>query len=80
MTVKEFRNHETYKTCIDRIKNYKHGKVFTVPFYKIPTKGQKNGITTILRDCMEDGLIESISVSLDLTGNITEETYRRTNL
>lgn len=76
MNKAEFRNHEMYKECMNRIKLYKNGFTFTIPFYKMAS-GQKNGMLIVLRDCMKEGLIESISISLDLQGNMTEETFKR---
>lgn len=76
MNKKEFRNHETYKECVNRIKAYKSGFTFTIPYYKMTT-GQKNGMLIVIRDCMKNGLIQSVSFSLDLQGNTTEETFKR---
>lgn len=44
--------------------------------YKM-SKAQKNGIDIITRHCINSGIIQSISVGLDISGHVTEETYIR---
>ena len=72
----EFRESKEYKDAVERIKSYSKGFNFTLPYYKM-TKGQKNAMHIIVDDCIKEKIIDSVSFGLDLTGNITEETFIR---
>lgn len=76
MTITELRQSEEYRTCMDKIRKYKTGFEFTIPFYRM-SKGQANAMHRILRDAYDEGLIESVSFVLNLEGECTEETWRR---
>jgi len=72
----EFKKSKEYKDAVEKIKGYSKGFKFTLPYYKM-TQGQKNAMNIVTRDCMSDKIIESISLGLDLNGDITEETFVR---
>lgn len=76
MTITELRQGKEYRVCMDKIRNYKTGFEFTIPFYKMSV-GQANAMHVILRDAYEMGLIESVSYTFTLEGEGTEETWRR---
>lgn len=76
MTKKQFRNSQEYENLIKKIKNYPKGFKFTLPYYKM-TQGQKNAMDIITNDSIKEKIIDSVSCGLDLTGNITEETFIR---
>lgn len=74
MEIKEFKESKEYAELMGKIKNYSKGFKFTIPYYKM-TKGQKNAINIIIHDCVNEKIITSVSVGLDLEGDITEETF-----
>lgn len=76
MTVHELRAHPEYKVCMDKIKNYREGFEFTVRF-DLMREGQANAMKVILRDAVNQGLIESMAIGLSVEGVITDEKYRR---
>lgn len=76
MQIEELRNHPEYKLCMDRIKKYRRGFKFTIPYYKMTT-GQRNAMMFILRDAVKMGLIESVATGLNLELDITDETFIR---
>lgn len=76
MTLQELRQTEEYKKAVDKIKGYRKGFEFTLNYGKIP-KAKGNALKIITRDCIENGILESISFGLDLQGNFVDETYRR---
>lgn len=79
MTTKELRAHPEYKVCIDKIIGYTPGFKFTLNYTTIPT-AKANALKLILRDAVEEGYLESISMGYDLDMNLTDETFRRTEL
>lgn len=76
MTITELRQSEDYRICMDKIRTYRTGFEFTIPFYRMSI-GQANAMRRILQDAHDEGLIESISFDLNLEGECTEETWRR---
>lgn len=76
MTINELRQHNEYQKATEKIKNYSKGFKFTMNYSQIPT-AKANALKIIMKDCEENGLIESISMGLDLMGNLTEETFVR---
>lgn len=74
MQIEEFRKHPEYKLCMDKIKKYRKGFKFTIPYYKM-TAGQRNGMSVVLYDAQKQGLISSVAVSYSLGLEITDETY-----
>lgn len=76
MTEKQFRNSQEYENSIKKIRNYPKGFKFTLPYYKM-TQGQKNAMDIITNDCIKEKIIESVSIDLSLSGEITEETFVR---
>lgn len=72
----EFKESKEYKDAVEKIKSYPKRFKFTLPYYKM-TKGQKNAMHIITDDCIKKKIIDSVSFGLDLTGNITEETFIR---
>ena len=79
MTRKELRAHPEYKVCMDKIIAYRPGFKFTLNYATIPT-AKANALKVILRDAVEMGYLESLSMSYDLDMNLTDETYKRTEL
>lgn len=76
MTITQFRNSKEYKEAIEKIKSYSMGFTFTLKYEEIPA-GKCNALRIITRDCINMGILESISIGLDIKGNITDETYKR---
>lgn len=76
MNVNELRAHPEYKVCMDKIRNYREGFEFTVRF-DLMRIGQANTMKVILRDAVDQGLIESLSIGLSLEGVVTDEKFRR---
>ena len=76
MTINELRQHDEYQKAMEKIKNYSKGFKFTLNYSQIPT-AKANALKIIMRDCEENGLIESVSMGLDLMGNLMEETFIR---
>ena len=76
MTLEELRNSEDYKKAVDKIKGYSKGFEFTVYYNQMNTP-LKNAMYKILKDCTDQGLIESIQMGVNLDMEITDETFRR---
>ena len=76
MTKQELRKTKDYKEAVEKIKTYRKGFEFTLNYASIP-KAKGNALKIITKDCIDAGIIESISIGLDIEGNFVEETYRR---
>lgn len=76
MTITELRENEEYRTCMDKIRGYRVGFEFTIPFHRMSV-GKANAMRIILKDAHAEGLIDCISFDFDRDGVITEETWRR---
>lgn len=76
MTVTELRHHKEYELCMNKIKKYTKGFEFTLRWYQIPTP-QANALKIVMRDAIEQGLVEQIATDLSLELEVTAETYRR---
>lgn len=76
MTRQEFINSQEYADMITKVKGYSIGFEFSIPYYKM-TPAQKNAMEIVMCDCVESGLIESVAVSFDLDGKVTEEKFKR---
>ena len=76
MNKQEYRASQEYKDCVAKITGYRHGFEFALPWYRMPEPA-KRGMEILLGDCVKMGLIESISIGLDITGTIVEERYKR---
>lgn len=76
MTKAEFKESKEYREMIDRIKSYPIGFKFTLKYAEIP-KAKGNALEIITRDCIDMGILESISIGLDIHGNFVEEEYKR---
>lgn len=76
MTIQELRNHEEYALAFKKIRAYKKGFEFTLNYAQIPTP-QANALKIIMRDAIEQGLLESIAIGLSLEGKQTDETFRK---
>lgn len=72
----EFRESKEYRELIDKIKGYPIGFTFTLKYAEIPKK-KGNALKIITSDCIEMGILESISIGLDVQGNFVEEQYKR---
>lgn len=78
MTKSEFRESKEYKEAIEKIKSYPIGFTFTLKYGEIP-KEKGNALNIITRDCIDMGVLESISIGLDIQGDLVEEEYKRIN-
>lgn len=76
MTKQEFKSSKEFAELVHKIKCYKKGFKFTIPYYKM-TKPQINAMNIVTQYCVESEIIESVEIGLDITGNRTEETFRR---
>ena len=76
MTIISFRKSKEYEEAIGKIKAYPIGFTFTLKYEEIPA-GKCNALRIITKDCIDIGILESISIGLDIQGNITDETYKR---
>lgn len=76
MTKQELRETNNYKEAVEKIKAYRKGFEFTLNYASIP-KAKGNALRIITKDCIDAGIIESISIGLDIEGNFVDETYRR---
>ena len=76
MSKSEFKKSKEYRDMIDKIKGYPIGFTFTLKYGEIPEK-KGNALRIITRCCIEMGILESISICLDIQGNFVEEQYRR---
>ena len=78
MTTAELREHPEYKSSMDKIKSYRPGFKFTMNYAQIPV-AKANALKIILNDACEYGYLESVSMGVDLSGNLCDETFRRTD-
>ncbi len=76
MTRQEIRETKDYKEVVNIIKGYSKGFEFTLDYSKIP-KAKGNALRIITKDCIEAGIIESVSIDLTLQGEPVRETFRR---
>lgn len=78
MTIAEFRKSKDYADMIAKIKGYRSGFQFTLDFVNIP-KAKARALEVVTEDCKKMGILESVSFGLNLNGDVTEETFKRTN-
>lgn len=76
MSKSEFRKSKEYEEVVEKIKNYPKGFTFTLNYAEIPHK-KGNALKVVTQDCIENGILESISIGLSLDGKQTDETFRR---
>lgn len=76
MSKSEFRKSKEYSDMVDRIKGYPIGFKFSLKYGIIPKK-KGNALRVITKDCIDMGILESISIGLDIQGNLVEEEYQR---
>ena len=76
MTAQELRNTKDYKDAVAKIEGYTKGFTFTLDYAKIP-KPKANALKIITRDCIKNGIIESVQFGLNFDGNTVDETFRR---
>lgn len=76
MTHDELRNHPEYALCMKKIRSYRKGFEFTLNYAAIPTP-QANALKIVMRDAIEQGLLESIATGWSLECTITDETFRK---
>lgn len=76
MTKQEFRASEEYADMMRKVKSYPAGFEFSIPYYQM-RQGQRNAMEVFTRDCIKAGLLQSISMDLSLTGEVTSEKFRK---
>ena len=76
MTVKELRESTEYAKSMQKIKSYPKGFKFSLKYGEIP-KAKGNALKIIMKDAIDSGLLESVSIGLDIHGEFVEEEYRR---
>lgn len=76
MTVDEFRKDKEYANCLEKIKSYPKGFEFTLTWETIP-KAKANALKILMQDCIKMGLLDSVSFTLNLKGDITSDTYKK---
>ena len=79
MTKQEWRKHDEYKKAWAKVEGYHKGFTWTMRWCEIPT-GKANALKILLADCMDAGLIESVSIGYGIgdKGLVeTEEVFRR---
>lgn len=78
MTREELRAHPEYAVCMEKIRGYKPGFVFTLNWNQIPF-AKANALKEICADAIREGYLESVSFNVDFYGHCTAETFRRTD-
>lgn len=76
MTIQELRQSKDYVEAMSKIKKYSKGFTFKLNYSQIP-KGKANALRIIMQDCIENGIVESVSFGLALSGERTDETFKR---
>lgn len=76
MTIQELRQSKDYAEAMSKIKKYPKGFTFTLNYSQIP-KGKTNALRIIMQDCIDDDIVESVSIGLALSGEQTDETFKR---
>ena len=76
MTKAEFRKSKEYAECMEKIKNYPKGFTFSLKYGEIP-KAKGNALRILTEDCIDKGILETISFGLNIHGEFVEEEYRR---
>lgn len=76
MTAQEMRKTKDYEDAVNKIKGYSKGFTFTLDYSKIP-KEKGNALKILTDDCIQLGIIESISIGLTINGKPVNETFRR---
>ena len=76
MTIQELRQTKDYAEVMSKIKKYPKNFTFTLNYAEIP-KGKANALRIMMQDCIDGGIIESVSIGLALNGEQTDETFKR---
>ena len=76
MTIQELRQSKDYADAINKIKKYPKDFTFKLNYSQIP-KEEVIALWIIMRDCIENGIVESISIGVALSGEQTDETFKR---
>ena len=76
MTKKEFRESQEYADMMKKVKSYPAGFEFSIPYWQM-TQKQRNAMNVFTQDCIKAGLLQSMSMDVSLTGEITSEKFRK---
>ena len=76
MTIQELRQTKDYAEAMSKIKKYPKDFTFTLNYSAIP-KWKVSALKIIMQDCIDNGIIESVSIGLALNDEQTDETFRR---
>lgn len=76
MTKAEFLKSKEYIECMEKIKNYPKGFMFSLKYGQIP-KAKGNALRIITEDCIKQGILETVSFGLNIHGECVEEEYKR---
>ena len=76
MTKSELRETKEYKEAVETIKGYSKGFVFLLKYAAIP-KAKGNALRIIMKDCIDNGILESVGIGLNIRGDLVEEEYKR---
>ena len=76
MTIQELRSSKDYIEAVEKIKGYPIGFEFTLNYSEIP-KAKGNALKIITEDLIDDGILKSVAIGIDVQGNLCNETYKR---
>lgn len=71
MTIQELRQSKDYAEAMSKIKKYPKDFTFKLNYSHIP-KEKTNALRIIMQDCIDGGIIESVSIGVALNGEIYE--------
>ena len=78
MTMEQFKNHPEFLKAIAKIRGYREGFTFRIEWGDIPTAAQREGLRIVLREAVQEGLLECVSMETGVSVADTALVYRRT--